>query len=217
MKTIEIEKELDLDDVVELLTMNMKDNFIYRKEASGMRCIGPFYLKGRYTSENEVKDFQDVFEFDIFASNEKLDGEDFKVVYNGYDYVVDKKLILYFYFNIFGVKDDQIENQVEQADITSMNMNTIENAEEIQTKEIKKEHIEEIEDDNILDISVIEELFDEKDSVITSYSFVVVKKGEDYHSIAARFLLDVEALKEANNNKEIYEKSLLVLPYKNHN
>lgn len=213
MKTIEIEKELELDGVVEILTMNMKDNFNYRKEKDGIRCMGPFYLKGRYTTENEVKDFQDVFEFDIFASNEKLDGDEFKVIYNGYDYVVDAGLIMYFHFNIYGVKEERIEDNYDVNEEINMNHEEeIEVSEE--TSEQIKEVSEEIRRDNLLDMSVMEELFDEKDNVITSYSFIVVKKEEDYHSIANRFHLSVEELKEANNNKEIHEKSLIVLPYK---
>lgn len=212
MKVIEIEKELYLDDVVDILTLDMKEDFLYRNEEDGIRCMGPFYIKGRYTTLNEVKDFQDVFEFDVFASNEKLDREPFKIAYEGYDYTLKNQVVLYLHFKVFGIKSEE-EEQPIVLEATAL-------PEEEQEEDIEENYEpmtineSEKENDKVTDLSMMEELFDDKDNVITSYSFVVVKKDDNYQSIARRYQVDEEALIEINNHKELHEKNLIVLPYR---
>lgn len=231
MKTIDIEKVLDLQGAIDLLPITMKESFAYQKEDDGIRCVGPFFIRGRYTTINEVKDFQDVFEFDVFASNDKLDGEDFKIIYDGYDYSLEDGVTLTLHFSVYGIKDDK-EESIFNADEIDAFEEPIIDQRAYSHKDIevpmfnqaaKPHNVEEIEDNNVVehaseddqsvDLSMMEELFEEKDNVITSYSFVVVKQNDNYDSIAARYGVDVEALKGVNNNKEIHEKSLIVLPY----
>lgn len=233
MKTIDIEKVLDLQGAIDLLPITMKESFAYQQEEDGIRCVGPFFIRGRYTTINEVKDFQDVFEFDVFASNDKLDGEDFKIVYDGYDYSLEDEVILTLHFSVYGIKDDKEESIFNADDLDTFEEPLIDsqtyahqdievpvfnkaekpqNALEQQV-EVNREEMSQSEDDQSVDFSMMEELFEEKDNVITSYSFVVVKQNDNYDTIATRYGVDVEALKGVNNNKEIHEKSLIVLPY----
>ncbi|NBK96404.1 MAG: LysM domain-containing protein [Erysipelotrichia bacterium] len=215
MKTIDIEKVLDLAGAIDLSLILMKDQFAYQKEEGGIRCVGPFFIKGNYTTIQGVKEFQDVFEFDIYAASEKLDGEPFKVVYDSYDYSLQNGVSLTLHFSVYGIKEEEaqifsVENASIETDVASLNekpttsKEVINEENEIQTEE---------EEEETLDLSMMEELFEEKDNVITSYSFVVVKKEDSYESIASRYHVDVEALKSVNNDKEIHEKSLIVLPY----
>lgn len=231
MKTIDIEKVLDLQGAIDLLPITMKESFAYQKEDDGIRCVGPFFIRGRYTTINEVKDFQDVFEFDVFASNDKLDGEDFKIIYDGYDYSLEDGVTLTLHFSVYGIKDDKEESIFNADEMDAFEEPTIDQRayshKDIEVpmfnQAAKPHNVEEIEDNNVVehaseddqsvDLSMMEELFEEKDNVITSYSFVVVKQNDNYDSIAARYGVDVEALKGVNNNKEIHEKSLIVLPY----
>ncbi len=360
MKTIEIEKHLELNDAIELLPLVMKDRFIYKKEEDGIRCMGPFFIKGRYTTSHEVKDFQDVFEFDIFAGKEKLDGTTFRLHYEGYDYAIQNGVTLYLHFSVQGVKEEACaDSQVEvvktldgkeekvptdtfhlpthedQSFTHSLNMGREgvgtnykqdqiyyrkeEHVPNIQMEGVSSSYLDKLESTPIMmqnvsnptsipepvmkqvepilsnagkegvgsgsemmldnenehrelfeiprfkneakedplplaqeeppisepitpiltplkeeDIQVeqvmtsttipepkeaesnlkaMEELFDTKDSVAASYSFVVVKRGDTYSSIAQRYHVDEEKLKQANANKEIHERSLLVLPY----
>lgn len=231
MKTIDIEKVLDLQGAIDLLPITMKESFAYQKEDDGIRCVGPFFIRGRYTTINEVKDFQDVFEFDVFASNDKLDGEDFKIIYDGYDYSLEDGVTLTLHFSVYGIKDDKEESIFNADEMDAFEEPTIDHGtyshKDIEVpmfnQAAKPHNVEEIEDNNVVehaseddqsvDLSMMEELFEEKDNVITSYSFVVVKQNDNYDSIAARYGVDVEALKGVNNYKEIHEKSLIVLPY----
>lgn len=196
MKKIEIVKELDLEDVVDILSLETQNQFSYKKERDGIRCTGPFYVKGRYSTINEVKNFKDVFEFDIFASNEKLDGENFELLYTGYDYSVQDECMLTLFFDVYGIYGNEIHKEEIKQDTY-----------------IQEETIQIEEESEELDLSMMEELFDEKDHVVTSYSFVVVRKADTYESIAERYNVDVNILKEVNHNKEIMERDLVVLPY----
>lgn len=232
MKTIDIEKVLDLQGAIDLLPITMKESFAYQKEEDGIRCVGPFFIRGRYTTINEVKDFQDVFEFDVFASNDKLDGEDFKIVYDGYDYSLDDGVTLTLHFSVYGIKDDKeesifnadeidafeetiVDQSYAHKDIEVPTFNKAVKPQSIVEQQVENnnEKVDVNEDDQSVDLSMMEELFEEKDNVITSYSFVVVKANDNYDTIAARYGVDVEALKGVNNYKEIHEKSLIVLPY----
>ena len=178
MKQIEINKQLNLIDCKAILSLTEHENFEYKTIDTGIRCVGPFIIEGEYRTNNGIEHFSEQFEFDIFASNDKLDGNEFKVVYKDYTYTMDHFVYLNLYFDVYGVYEEQIENKVEDEELNGM-----------------------------------EELFDEKDTVITSYSFVVVKRNDSYESIAERYNVKVDALKEINQNKAIVEKDLLVLPF----
>lgn len=371
MKVIEIEKELSLHGVVDIIELSMQDHFTYQQEMDGMRCVGPFYVNGRYSTLNEVKDFQEIYEFDVFAGEDKLDGTPFRIEYDGYDYSILKQVTLYLHFKVHGIKGEQpatIEEEIEigeapveevtmgkgnawkkslaeamgvdasemvQEDITLrvqeeaveasnaafMDVNNNpwqstlaealsrdekdvpyatamqaqeagidmyaqgtraafqdengdawqstlaeafsivpeEEVEEIQTSQpeeieeaqpvmeeiptpVAEEVVEPIQQQKVItptpkaketvlvsqpeevveepvsindvaDISMMEELFDDKDNVITSYSFVVIKPGDSYASIARRYHIEEESLRKANNDKELLPKNLLVMPY----
>lgn len=295
MKIIEIEKELNLQGVVDILELTMQDNFTYQQEADGVRCVGPFYINGRYSTLNEVRDFQEVYEFDVFAGNDKLDGMSFSIEYDGYDYSILNKIILYLHFKVHGIKGEEIEpitteeelipyEKTEEEPVELLSFvdesgqpwqstlseameleerqpwtktlaeamgleNVVDEVEEekvveetpvviekqdiepvVQKEVINKEENCIVAQDNkdipvqeeegtatnindVANLSMMEELFEDKDNVITSYSFVVIKANDTYASIANRYQVEEEALRKANSDKELRVKNLLVLPY----
>lgn len=203
MKKIEIEKQLDLGDAIDLLSLDCRNHFVYRKEVEGLRCVGPFYLHGTYSTLQDIKQFSDVFEFDIFASNEKLDNENFQLVYTGYDYTLKHGCLVTLFFDVHGIYGEDTKEEIIETEV----LETTEILEENRSEEIVEENREE------LDLSMMEELFEEKDTVISSYSFVVVKLNDTYESIAFRYEVDSQLLKEVNKEKILQEKDLIVLPY----
>lgn len=195
MKKIEIEKDVNLNDIVDLLSLNTKANFIYSIEEDGVRCSGPFYLSGRYSTINEVKEFNDVFELDLFAPKEKLDEEEFKVIYTGYDYSVVSDSMVTLFFDVYGIKAEDVPLK------------------EVRFDEFKESIVIEDEEEVEASLDMMEELLEEKDNVVTSYSFIVIKPSDTYEMIADRYNVDVSLLREVNHEKELFEKDLLVLPY----
>ncbi len=182
MKIIDIEKNIRVEDIVDLVELQCSEAFTYKREELGIRCVGSFQIEGRYTTTHEVKDVKEAFEFDVFAANEKLTEEPFSITFNHYDYKIEEDtLILYLHFHVYGLVEEEKE-------------------------EASSEEEEEI------DISMMEELFDTQDNVSTSYSFVVVKELDTYASIAERYGVDEKQLKEVNQEKQLIVQNLLVLP-----
>lgn len=255
MKKIDIEKELNLEDVVDIISLDMKDSFTYQKEEDGLRCVGPFYIHGRYSTINEVKSFHDVFEFDIFAAKEKLDGEPFVMQCIGYDYSLVNGVKLNLHFDVHGISEpeDETTSEVEMFDLRENETSTksqrelhiptlsellndepsdaiypepikelnevLNDGAEPETQRepiveaVEEESEKEINPEDEMDLSMMEELFDDKDNVITSYSFVVVKPEDSYESIARRYEVDPQQLREVNHDKALQAKQLIVLPY----
>lgn len=240
MKKIDIEKELNLLNVVDIISLDIKDSFTYQKEEDGIRCVGPFYIHGRYSTLNEVNSFHDVFEFDIFAAQEKLDGEEFHIEYIGYDYSLSDGTKLNLHFNVYGIYGDTQDMQedtqkVEVFDlrgvednldsmasfdnatsqiVDSQDFSSFESVDEISNNEVEEDlPIEENEPEEAHEEVLIEELFDDKDNVITSYSFVVVKAEDSYETIAHRYHVDPQLLRDVNHDKVLEAKQLIVLPY----
>lgn len=244
MKKIDIEKELNLLNVVDIISLDIKENFTYQKEEDGIRCIGPFYIHGRYSTLNEVNSFHDVFEFDIFAAQEKLDGEEFRMEYSGYEYSLDDGTKINLHFNVYGIYDETLDDvkdtqKVEVFDLRDIedNLDSMTSFESASTPNIDQQYfsssksvieenndvVEEALNDEVIKTAqtheevLSEELFDDKDNVITSYSFVVVKPEDSYESIASRYGVSADKLKEVNNDKELFAKQLIVLPYLSQN
>ncbi len=194
MKTIDIEKTIRIEGINDVISLTFHDEFKYLAETGGIRCCGPFKMEGRYTTDTEVKDIKEVFDFDVFASNDKLGDEKFEIQFSDHDYeVLDNEVKFMFHFSIYGLIDEDPSPEDE---------------------EVETETVSELNEDNDVDFSMMEELFEANDNVSTSYSFVVIKEGDTYTSIAQRYEVDENELINVNNNKVLTTQSLLVLPIK---
>lgn len=113
MKTIDIEKTITLEGIMDIVSLDFSDSFEYVHEVGGIRCIGPFIMEGRYTTKNEVKQYKEVFEFDVFASNDKLSNETFNISFSDYDYeILGDDIRLMFHFLVKGlIEEEQVEEE----------------------------------------------------------------------------------------------------------
>lgn len=57
-----------------------------------------------------------------------------------------------------------------------------------------------------------EDLFEDADTTYTSYRMIVAKANDTYASIAQRYEVDEAALRQSNHDKEVSEKTLVILP-----
>lgn len=62
------------------------------------------------------------------------------------------------------------------------------------------------------DFESIEDLFDDADNVYTSCCLVVAKGDDTYETIASRYQVDANELRNVNKNKGIEPKMLIMLP-----
>ena len=81
MKKMSVEKYILVNDKIDqLLNLNAQENLRIQMERDGKRCVGYVDLKGQYLVDNEVKDFREYIECDIFAPIYKCTSDEFEVV-----------------------------------------------------------------------------------------------------------------------------------------
>lgn len=77
-------------------------------------------------------------------------------------------------------------------------------------KDMEEVHQAETVDQDTFD--EFEDLFEDADTTYTSYRMIVAKVNDTYASIAQRYEVDEAALRQSNQDKEISEKTLVILP-----
>lgn len=78
------------------------------------------------------------------------------------------------------------------------------------SKNTEEEQQDKIEDQDTFD--EFEDLFEDADTTYTSYRMIVAKANDTYASIAQRYEVDEATLRQSNHDKEISEKTLVILP-----
>ena len=107
MKKMTVEKFILVNyKIDQLLNLNAQENLRIQMEHDGKRCVGYVDLKGQYLVDNEVRDFREYIECDIFAPIYKCTSDEFEVVLvdvNGY---VDNGILVNLEFQIHGIVDE---------------------------------------------------------------------------------------------------------------
>lgn len=195
MKMMDIEKQLEFKyKIVEIKKMNAKSNLKYLVEKEGTRAVGELIIDGVYlTDTKQVLPFYEVIEMDVLAPVHKLGEEPFKIELMKYDYEKENNILnIYLQLAIFGIIDKEEKQELnddEEIDI------------------IEKE-------DGSTKISAdeFEDLFEDEDSTYTSYRLIVAREQDTYETIAQRYHIDENMLRNSNQNKDIEAKSLIILP-----
>lgn len=108
MKKMNVEKYILVNEEIDqLLNLNAQENLRIQIEHDGKRCVGYVDLKGQYLRNNEVFDFREYIECDIFAPIYKCNQDEFEVKLvdvNGY---VDNGILVNLDFEIFGIVDEE--------------------------------------------------------------------------------------------------------------
>lgn len=219
MKTMKIEKHLLFANVIQAVKqLEVKDGLTYQHEMEGIRAIGPLYIQGEYvTSEGKQESFQEVLDMDVLAPNAKLTQEPFYLKVEEYQGVVDHEgVCVYITLSIYGIGDNanteviqapvdvpepMIEQPVQQSE--GYKEETVMAVESDTEDEIKQQNIDDAE---------FEDLFEDADTTYTSYRMVVARGNDTYDSIAQRYQVEVSQLRDMNHNKDVYAKTLVILP-----
>ena len=122
MKTMNVEKRiLQGERIDSLLNLNALEYLHVEFETAGKRCVGYVDLKGQYYVDDEVKDFREYIECDIFAPSYKCSNEDFKVELVDVNGMVDDGLLLSLTFEIFGLnEEDELKVEDEELDLMGL-------------------------------------------------------------------------------------------------
>ncbi|WP_075878058.1 LysM peptidoglycan-binding domain-containing protein [Merdibacter massiliensis] len=193
MKIVKIEKQLTLPhNIKELQEVSIQEGLQYKRENEGIRAIGPLYVLGSYEDEQgNDQSIKELIDMDVFAPKEKLSGEDFMISIGQVLPAADQNMLsLEIELQIAGLKEEQEEETIKESE---------------QTESDSEDAM------SILD-DCFEDLFEEEATSYTTCRLVVAKANDTYASIAKRYDVDEKKLQSCNHDREIIEKTLVVLP-----
>lgn len=209
MQKIYFNKLVNLNhELKELQSISVDESINYKLEKDGIRAIGSINITGEYKNQSDVKTFDDSIELDIFADFKKIvDKRDFLVKVDDFDYsLIDGNLQLKIQASVHSVKDD--EDRIIEMDDTVVEVETLMNEIEVNDKKA-------MERSDIIENKVIEQVKDDntEDEDIGIYYFYVVNDGDTYTSIAYKYKVEEDVLKEYNHFKDISSGDIVIVPY----
>lgn len=230
MKTMKIEKQLLFaDNVKQVVKLQVSDGLKYQHENDGVRALGALYISGQYVNEEDVtQNFQETLDMDVLAPSQKLSSERFYLeVARSEAKAIDGEIELEIVLNIQGLKDDtvqkaerqetQSEDQVSQPETETSDTASIEQIPAPLNEQVDEEVSKEVEkvQASSTDSEVkqeFEDLFEDAGTTYTSYRMIVARNNDTYTTIAQRYEVGEEELRNANRDKGISEKTLVILP-----
>lgn len=122
MKTMNVEKRILVGETIDtLMNLNAQENLRIQNESDGKRCLGFVDLKGQYMVGNDVRDFHEFIECDIFAPSFKCSNEEFSVNLVDVNGVVDEGILVSLTFDITGLnEEDQLKVEDEELDLMGL-------------------------------------------------------------------------------------------------
>lgn len=231
MKTMKIEKQLLFaDNVKQVVKLQVNDGLQYQQESDGIRALGPLYISGQYVNGEDVQqDFQEMLDMDVLAPTHKLSSERFYLEVSQYQgNAVEGGIGLEIVLNIHGLRDNESTPKEEpkeervytippQQEVQPSTMSSIEQIPAprhvVEPEETQEEPV--VAETNVvndMDGNEFEDLFEDEGTTYTSYRMVVARNNDSYASIAQRYEVGEEDLRNANRNKDIMEKTLVILP-----
>lgn len=223
MKTMKIEKELQFaDHVKEPQSLQIQDDITYQKEAEGIRALGTLHIQGSYINEaKELQEYQELLDLDVLAPNHKLSQERFYLDIQEYQAVAfNEGLKLLIHLGIHGIQDVAPQQStpnvaVAQDAMPESVLHTLEQLSAVIPKakqpSMEKEEGKASQEREVA-MSEFEDLFEDDETTYTSYRMVVARGNDSYSSIAQRYDVKEEALRQVNNDKTVTERTLIILP-----
>ncbi|MFQ7536898.1 MAG: stage VI sporulation protein D [Clostridium sp.] len=185
--------------------------------------------------EGELQEYEEVLDMDVLAPNHKLSQERFYLDIQEYQSVpANGGLNLTILMGIHGLQEQPAPVQqtvVEQDNVQpefsasrqpapaqpEMQDNTLHTLEQLsaagpqENEEVAQEE-ETPQESATSAMSEFEDLFEDDETTYTSYRMVVARGNDSYGTIAQRYDVKEDALRLANNNKEVNERTLVILP-----
>lgn len=198
----------------ELISISVDESIQYKIEENGMRAFGSIVIHGEYSDGNQKNQFKENIDLDILAPYDKIeDKRDFHVKVEDFDYSIqDGQLKLEIQTHVYGVRDDQDKH-------IHVNDDVIREEPFIETL-IRNEDKSDV---DVIDIEeeapIIDEIIenktddDEEEEEMGTYYLYVVQPGDNYTSVSARYKIDEDIVRNYNNNRELNEGSIVIIPY----
>jgi hypothetical protein len=200
-KTVSLAKPLK-----ELVSISVDESISYKAEDLGIRAIGTIIIHGEYDDGKDRNSFKENIDLDILAPFDKIeDKRDFHVKVEDFDYSISEGVLkLIIQVQVYSIKDDEdkhihVDNQYvikEDPYIETLIRENDEETEEVELLENEKQV------DN-----------EEASEPMGTYYLYVVSQGDNYSTIAARYNMNEDIIKDYNKNRELQEGSIVIVPY----
>ncbi|MEE0966118.1 MAG: LysM domain-containing protein [Bacilli bacterium] len=232
MQKIFFHKTVNLDNPLkELLSISVDESIQYKIEFNGMRAIGSIIIHGEYDDGQKRNTFHENIDLDVLAQFEKIeDKRDFHMKVEDFDYTLQNGVLkLIIQTHIYGVRDDEDKhiyvNEERTNDIQKIEsekvLEVIEpHIEALLREEDKKEMVNELNDEveeviepSVPETQAINNNEENLDEDIGTYYFYIVQSGDSYHTIAARYNVDENMIKDYNRHREVVEGNIIIVPY----
>ena len=162
--------------------------------------------------EGELQEYEEVLDMDVLAPNHKLSQERFYLDIQEYQSVpANGGLNLTILMGIHGLQEQPAPAQPEMQDNTLHTLEQLSATGSQENEEVAQEEETPQESDTTA-MSEFEDLFEDDETTYTSYRMVVARGNDSYGTIAQRYDVKEDALRLANNNKEVNERTLVILP-----
>jgi len=227
MQRIVLKKEIKAKYPVDGISLvNLEDEIDYQCSNDGIYANGVIKLSGEYYKGVRTTKFADEIDIDVFAPIDDLvSRNELKVKIIDFDYKIDQDMIFFsVVVDIDGLKDlnktfpsTDIQEKEEVLVIEEDRADS-DNADLVDEEVIQEEVVEEktqLEEE-------IKELQNKKEEILkpkstkteskVCWSFHVVMKDDTYESIASDLSIDVEKLRTLNQDRNLSEGMLIVLP-----
>lgn len=223
MQKIYYEKLINLNhSLKDLVSLAVDDTINYKIENDGVRAIGNLFIKGRY---NDQEDFKEVIDLDVKATYENMiDQRDFAIKVDDFDYKIqDGNVLVNVVVAVHGVKEGEDkyikDTSLQDAyyEIEALQRDIQEQQEETRVEEPVEVQEPVLQEEVYPDHSKVEtDDHDEEDEEdVGTYYLYVVNSGDTYDSIASKYKVPVNVIKDYNDNEDLASGKVIIIPYVN--
>ena len=205
------------DDILELLMINIDERLEQSNESDCIKMCGEIRVSGEVKTSNGNQSFAHPINVDILLSKEQLELDEVSLNVDDFNYQINKQTInIDLFMKINGLKEieayfpsqeDKEDVQIEELPI------------ERDEYPIQEEIIEVHQEDDTIELtetkhySLLSQIFKRKTlKTEPTYLLHVVKNETSYEEIASIYGIDINKIKSANKDEQIYKDKLVFIP-----
>ncbi|MDD6467092.1 MAG: hypothetical protein PUF50_02810 [Erysipelotrichaceae bacterium] len=233
MKTITIERILDITPIENAEQVKLQCQVMYHKEEQGIRASGNIYVKGVYFDGVQMRPLKEVIALDIFAPSDKLIADElFEIrILDSQFAIQDHHLALTIEIAIQGIEseeepiemirmdeiiDDAMINEelqelkeiIDKEETVALMEETMELVEEVEEVVEPDRKTEEVKQE---DKELQEDFFD-GETMKQCYRIILIKQAMSYESLASKYQVDLMTLRMLNQDRPLMDDMLVFLP-----
>lgn len=228
MQKINYKENILLDSQIEeLLMINIDERLNQGTDNDCIKINGEIKISGEVKTKDGNKSFNHPISVDILLSKDQLDNDKISINIDDFNYKINNQTIeIDLFMKIYGLKEIQAyfpaqedKENIEIEENTTIDIIEEETRESIIEESPTNEESEKItyeennEKMNKQNYSLLSQVFKNKNiKKESTYLLHVVKNETSYQEIASLYNIEINKLRSANNDEEIYKDKLIFIP-----